>query len=325
METLDKKWRQSPPRLKRDDLFICKLCNFTSSQKSHLTRHFKTEKHKRAAKGIKGIIWTKQGTTKSVIFDKIFECLFCPKTFKSKGGKYKHMKKCSNNPHIKDKVKFLEKQLELEKERNQELEQKIKKQDKTHEHEKVKLENKYLKKHVKVLKNNKGNTQNINTQNNNYFNIQVYLDEKCKNAMPIMDFIKDLQFKLTDINPERPASTIESLSKAITDKLEDMEENERPLHCSDQKRLVFHVKDASGWAKDIDNKKIDKAIGWANMRHQGAWYERVKEEGLDQTKKDMEYHTMNVAMAKFSDDPKKAKRKIKRAIARTIKMADIKN
>ena len=78
--------------------------------------------------------------------------------------------------------------------------------------------------------------------------------------MPIMDFIKNLQFKLTDINPQRPASTIESLSKCITDKLEDMDETERPVHCSDAKRLVFHVKDASGWTKDVNNKKIDKAI-----------------------------------------------------------------
>ena len=169
-----------------------------------------------------------------------------------------------------------------------------------------------------MLNEHSAQTQNINTQNNNYINIQLYLDEKCKNAMPIMDFIKDLQFKLTDINPERPASTIESLSKCITDKLEDMDETERPVHCSDAKRLVFHVKDASGWTKDVNNKKIDKAIGWANMRHQGAWIKKATSEDMVNQKNDLDYLHMNVAMGKFSDDPQKAKRKVKRAIAMAV-------
>ena len=171
---------------------------------------------------------------------------------------------------------------------------------------------------TRELKLGSGGTQNINTQNNNYINIQLYLNEQCKNAMPIMDFIRDLQFKLSDINPERPASTIESLSKCITDKLEDMDQTERPVHCSDAKRLVFHVKDASGWTKDVNNKRMDKAIGWANMRHQGAWIKKATSEDLVNQKNDLDYLNMNVAMGKFSDDPRKAKRKVKRAIAKAV-------
>ena len=165
-----------------------------------------------------------------------------------------------------------------------------------------------------------------NTQNNTqHISINVYLNEHCKDAVPIMDFIKDLQFTLTDIDPDRPASTIESLSKVITDKLSGMEETERPVHCSDAKRLNFYIKDASaGWVKDIDNKKIDKAIGFANMRHQCAWHSHAKQEGLDNAKKDTNYHIMNMAMAKFSDNPNKAKRKIKRAIADATNFKKIK-
>ena len=310
MESLGALQEPALARAKRDKEFVCKLCNFISSQKCHLTRHFKTEKHKKNVERMEGMKRDGKGM-KGMNF---YECPFCSKFFRSRGGKNKHIKKCSNNPHIKDKVKFLVKQLELEKERNKKLEEKLGE----NEHEKTKLENKYLKKQVEVLENNKGNTQNINTQNNNYFNIQVYLDEKCKNAMPIMDFIRDLQFKLTDINPERPASTIESLSKCITDKLEDMDETERPVHCSDAKRLVFHVKDASGWTKDVNNKKIDKAIGWANMRHQGAWIKKATSEDMASQKNDLDFLHMNVAMGKYSDDPTKAKKKIKRAIAKAV-------
>ena len=138
------------------------------------------------------------------------------------------------------------------------------------------------------------------------------MNEKCKNAILLTDFVKELQFKLTDINPERPASTIESLSKCITDRLQNMEESERPVHCTDQKRLVFHVKDASGWTKDINNEKIDKAMGLANMRHQGAWLKKAHDVTED------EMCRMNVAMGKWSDNPTKAKKKIKRAIAKNV-------
>ena len=141
--------------------------------------------------------------------------------------------------------------------------------------------------------------------------------------MSIMDFIKDLQFKLTDINPERPASMIESLSKCITDKLEEMAETERPVHCTDAKRLVFHVKDASGWTKDVDNKKIDNAIGWANARHQGAWIKKATDDNWMSKKHDSNYLNMNVAMGKFSDDPQKAKKKVKRAIAKAVPIKGI--
>jgi Fe-S-cluster formation regulator IscX/YfhJ len=268
-----------------------------------MTKHLMTRKHRVLTQGPGG---TRQKSKTSIIR----ECPFCSKTFKTRSGRSKHVRNCSNNTQdIQQKLEEANKKIDnLKNERIEALES----------------QNKEL---LKIISKQKtGQTQNINTQNNNYINIQLYLDEKCKNAMPIMDFIKDLQFKLLDINSERPASTIESLGKCITDKLEDMDVTERPMHCSDVKRLVFHVKDASGWAKDVDNKKIDKAIGWANMRHQGAWHSYAKKEGIDKSKvKDTDYHNMNVAMAHFSDDPKKAKGKIKRVIASTTDFKNVKS
>jgi len=246
----------------------------------------------------------------------IHECPFCSKTFKTRSGKSKHVRKCSNNPNV-IKKEFEEYKLSA----NKKLEEAKEKIDnlKNQRIETLESQLKIAQNLNKELSKQKtAQTQNINTQNNNYINIQLYLDEKCKNAMPIMDFIKDLQFKLTDINPERPASTIESLSKCITDKLEDMDETERPVHCSDAKRLVFHVKDASGWTKDIDNKKIDDAIGWANMRHQGAWIKKATDDNWLNKKNDSNYLNMNIAMGKFSDNPAKAKKKVKRAIAKAV-------
>ena len=282
---------KNPPK------FYCACCDYTASKKHHLKKHLGTALHKR-----------RQEATPKI---KKCKCTFCLKTFKSRQGRWKHEKKCSNNPIIAIKrSEELEKKLE-------EANKKIKNLEKKHV-ETLESQNKELLKIISNQKTQNINTQNINTQNNNYINIQLYLNEKCKNAMPIMDFVKELQFKLTDINPERPASTIESLSKCITDKLEDMDETERPVHCTDAKRLVFHVKDASGWSKDVNNKKIDNAIGWANVRQQGAWIKKAKADDWVNQKNDTNYLHMNVAMGKFSDDPNKAKRKVKRAIANAV-------
>ena len=264
------------------NVFSCKICDYTTSNKQHMTKHLMTRKHRVLTQGPDGTRKTSKSSKSSIIR----ECLFCSKTFKTRSGRSKHVRKCSNNTQdLKQKLEEANKKIKiLEKERIETLQTQLK------------IANDLNK---ELSKQKTGGTQNINTQNNNYINIQLYLDEKCKNAMPIMDFIKDLQFKLTDINPERPASTIESLSKCITDKLEDMDETERPVHCSDAKRLVFHVKDASGWTKDVNNKKIDKAIGWANMRHQGAWIKKATSEDMVNQKNDLDYLHMNVAMGKI--------------------------
>ena len=281
-----------------NNIFYCKICDYTTSNKQHMAKHLMTRKHRVLEQGPDG---TRKKSNKKNIIRK---CPFCSKTFKTRSGRSKHVRKCSNNPqNLQQKLEEANKKIKiLEKERIETLES----------------QNKELLKIISNQKTQNINTQNINTQNNNYINIQLYLNEKCKNAMPIMDFVKELQFKLTDINPERPASTIESLSKCITDKLEDMDETERPVHCTDAKRLVFHVKDASGWSKDVNNKKIDNAIGWANVRQQGAWIKKAKADDWVNQKNDTNYLHMNVAMGKFSDDPNKAKRKVKRAIANAV-------
>ena len=318
METLvDKRNPKSPQKSQR--FFHCKMCDVTTSHRGDWKKHLLTAKHQRAASGSK-----KPRKSPKLI------CSYCSKTFKSRGGKWKHEKKCPENPIIiqndlQRKLEEAKKEIEFFKKEKEERNKKIHMLEKENLKDKVEFLTESLKREEESHQKTRelqlagaGGTQNINTQNNNYINIQLYLNEKCKNAMPIMDFIRDLQFKLTDINPERPASTIESLSKCITDKLEDMDQTERPVHCSDAKRLVFHVKDASGWTKDINNKKMDKAIGWANMRHQGAWIKKATSEDLVNQKDDLDFLHMNVAMGKFSDDPQKAKRKVKRAIAKAV-------
>jgi len=304
---------------KSSKFFFCEECDYKTSHRHNFKKHLLTAKHRKMTKWkhletfgnekvANGNIWKHLETfgnnletpENNVILhhskdSNMYICKYCEKKFRTRSGIWKHNSKCFKNPEIMEKK--MEKKM---------MEKILKAHQEAFAKKLAALETKNI---------SNINTQNNNIKQNNNININLYLNKHCKNAQPLLDFVRDLQFTLSDINPERPSSTIESLSNVIVNKLEDMSETERPLHCSDAKRLNFYVKDASGWTKDEDNKKIDKAIGFANMRHQGAWYDQVKEEGLDKTDKDIGFHTMNVAMAKFSDDPQKAKRKIKRAIA----------
>jgi Fe-S-cluster formation regulator IscX/YfhJ len=244
---------------------------------------------------------------------KQFSCE-CGKRYSWRQSLWQHKKICkkgydSSNSSCSDTDK--EKEIE-------DLKKQLKAEKEAHKQTLVQVFEKNLEKDEKILE--------MAEKVGNKISINLYLNEHCKDAIPIMEFIKGLTFKLNDIDPERPLSTVESLSNVVVSELKQLDDTKRPIHCSDAKRLKFYVKDASnGWIKDEDNKKIDRAIGFANMRHQGAWHSHAKHEGLDKSKKDTDYHKMNVAMAKFSDDPKWAKTKIKRAIAGATNIKETKN
>ena len=285
-------FRKHPGDCKRDGLFDCKLCDFKSTQKSHLTRHFKTEKHKKMEKGIKGIKGMKR--------DRLPKCSFCDRPFKTRSGKWKHEKKCAVREIQKIKQEH-EKELAV---KNAVIETQAKALQKT-----------------QTINNNIGRDQNNTTVNN--ITINCFLNDKCKNAPDVMEFIKNnIQFTLANIDPDRPNSTIEALGDMMVKACKAGDSTMRPIHCSDEKRQTFYIKDASGWAKDVDNKKIDKAIGWANMRHQATWHEKAKKEGLAKAANDTDYLKTNVAMGTWSDDVKKSKAKVKRILAKNLSIKE---
>ena len=285
--------------------YICKFCCYKTARKDCYDAHIRSNRHKKMANG----------------YDKKYkyECGFCLKKYIHCASLSRHKRKC--------KIKKLkEKEIQnLKKDTEKDTEKETNKLKKEVEELKMMLAEKDKAYAATVGEKDKAMVEMAGKVGNNV-SINLYLNEHCKDAISIMDFIKNLTFKLTDIDPNRPTSTVQSLSNVVINELRMLGDTKRPIHCSDAKRLKFYVKDASsGWVQDENNKKIDKAIGWANMRHQGAWYERIKEEHLDMKKNDTDYFKMNVAMAKFSDDPTWAKKKIKRAIAGATNLKVSKN
>ena len=116
---------------------------------------------------------------------------------------------------------------------------------------------------LEVIKNGTHNT-NISYNNNSHnktFNLNVFLNETCKDAMNIMDFVESIKLQLSDLESIGRLGFVEGISNIITTNLKALDVTKRPVHCADNKREVLYVKDDNKWEKEDDEKKkIRKAI-----------------------------------------------------------------
>ena len=110
--------------------------------------------------------------------------------------------------------------------------------------------------------NNTNNSNNTHTNSHNKaFNLNFFLNETCKNAMNITDFVDSIKLQLNDLMEVGELGYVEGISKIIVKNLNNLDETERPIHCTDKKRETMYVKDQGEWNKEDDNKtKLKKAI-----------------------------------------------------------------
>jgi hypothetical protein len=184
-----------------------------------------------------------------------FKCI-CGNIYKFKQGLSKHKKTCSQINNIDDKtdIKMLTNLVLEVVKQNKEL---VMQNSETHKHNQE-----LTSKIVEICK--AGTTNNTlinNTNNNNTFNLNVFLNEKCKDAMNIMDFVDSLQLQLSDLEDVGKLGFVEGISNIIVKNLKALDVTERPIHCADKKREIIYVKDEDKWEKESDQKlKIRKAI-----------------------------------------------------------------
>jgi hypothetical protein len=114
-----------------------------------------------------------------------------------------------------------------------------------------------------ILKENKelrNEIKNIKVTTNNNININVFLNEHCKNAMNLTDFVNSINLTIEDLEYSGKHGYVEGVSQILLKNLTDIDPLERPLHCSDTKRLKFYVKDNNCWDRDSNNEKLDRSI-----------------------------------------------------------------
>ena len=277
--------------------FLCKTCDFKCCKKGDYNRHVLTSKHQNLTKT--NIILHQK--TSNHICDK------CDKIYKSRVGLWSHKKKCLN-----------------EKEEIIESDEVIDLNDKNLILTLIQQNNELQKQMLEVIKNgtNINNTINNNSHNKT-FNLQVFLNETCKDAMNIMDFVDSIKIQLSDIESIGELGYVNGMSKLIIKHLNALDENMRPVHCSDPKRESLYVKDKNVWEKEgPDNNKIKKAIKYISHKNICAlpeWKAKYPDCIYSDSKKSNQYnHIVVEAMGGPGDNDDEKADKIVKKIAKEV-------
>ena len=217
--------------------FHCENCNFNTSRKSHYEKHLLTEKHKYLQNN------DAVATKKKYVCD-------CGKEYNYRQSLYNHRKTCKGEKkeniiiqsENKDEMKELVFKLISE---NQELKNT------------VLQENKELRKQISELIPKVGNT--INSHNKQKFNINVFLNEKCKDAISMDEFIDKIEVSMKNLLTTKEKGQVYGISNIIMENMNKLSLYERPLHCTDKKRETLYVKN-NEWEKDDSKEHINKAL-----------------------------------------------------------------
>ena len=268
----------NPKNPKNPDLltkkYICKNCDYLTDSKKDFNKHLTTAKHKKMADAINCEDFSNDSIPKNPE-NKIFTCVNCERKFKSYSGLWRHKKNCINKEDSKEISKeIIEKKPDKEFKNmfltvvneNKELRDMMVEQQKSM----VEQQKSMVEQHKTIVEQSKqiteiipkiGNNNTTNSHNtNNKFSINVFLNEDCKNAINMSDFIKSIEVSLEQLDLTKTKGLEKGITKVIMDNMNKLSIYERPLHCTDTKRETLYIKDNDKWEKDKDKTKIKQAI-----------------------------------------------------------------
>jgi len=259
--------------------FYCELCDFKCIKKGDWNRHISRPKH---LENQERIHLDTTNASKTSNHNK--HSCECGNTYSYHSGLYKHKKKCFNihqkfDPTVND-LKSQDKQHELIEyllKDNSEFKQMMMEQNKS----------------MVELAKNSGNNNNNTNSHNKTFNLNFFLNETCKNAMNIMDFVGQLHLGIKDLEDTGRLGFAEGISKLIINGLKQMDISDRPIHCSDSKREVVYIKDKNQWNKESEDKTIlttaIKHVAHKNMKQISQWTKENPEYNDSSSKQNDKY------------------------------------
>jgi hypothetical protein len=310
--------------------FYCNICDYGTCKKSSFNEHLSTMKHKKSIIINENLPFVNENLLKIC---SQYICENCNKKYKDNSGLWRHKNKgkCKNdkiinNDNIKvDKMygKFNDKDelIVLLVKQNAEL---IKEQNDIKNiiigQQNIMMEQQNMM--IKVIENGTNNTNITHTNSHNKaFNLNFFLNETCKDAMNITDFVDSIKLQLSDLEKVGEVGYVEGISNIIIKNLNDLDETKRPVHCTDKKRETIYIKDQGQWEKEDDNKtKLKKSINKIankNIKLISQFREKYPECKKSESKISDKYNKMIIeAMGGPGDNTKEKEEKIIRNITK---------
>ena len=297
--------------------FSCEKCNFSCSKNQDYQRHLLTRKHKL-------LTTTNEKTSKNF---KVYIC-GCGKEYKQASSLSGHKRNCNFKKEIQeiDDGPTNEKNEHNEKneQQNDELSYKnmfIELMKQNQELQKTVVEQqKHYTETINDMIPKIGNTTNNNT--NNQFNLNLFLNEKCKDALNITDFMKSLELTMNDLVETGKLGYVDGISRIFVKALKDMDVTERPIHCTDIKRETVYIKDDNKWEKEEDTKiklkKTIRNIENKNLRMLPKWQEENPECMDMESKKCDEFMELSITALGGQEDKEKSEKKIMKNILKEV-------
>uniref|UniRef100_A0A6C0D175 C2H2-type domain-containing protein n=1 Tax=viral metagenome TaxID=1070528 RepID=A0A6C0D175_9ZZZZ len=283
--------------------FSCEKCGYKTQSKKDYNKHVTTAKHLDLTKNRK----------KS---QNIFDCTLCNYHTTNRYDFEKHQnttkhKKRVENPENTEKIEnVLEDaslmQVELPThdllrdliQTNKEMQQFLLEQQKE-------MQNAIME----LAKNNQNSPTTIiqNNTSTNHFNLNFFLNEQCKNAINIQDFLDNIKLTVADIEATGRLGYVNGISRIFINKLKEMDVFTRPLHCTDLKRETVYIRDQNTWEKEKEEqpklKKVVKIIAHKNLKQLPAWQEKNPEYAINNSPQNEEFTKLSLTcLGAFTDE-----------------------
>jgi hypothetical protein len=309
--------------------YYCEVCNYGTDRKSSYEKHIVSAKHHiKTATMIKAT----HVQTNEDVDTKQLTCIYCSRVLSSIRGKTNHENRCKYKPEdIKDDdIDYDDVKIST----TENLDDKVNDVISADLLKSVVEQNAQL---IKILSDTKtpttitNNTTNNSTTNynntlnsTNNFNLQVFLNEDCKDAMNLMDFVNSLKYKIEDLEHTGKSGYVEGISKLMIEGLKGLEITQRPIHCTDIKRDTVFVKDNDEWQRDNNKDKLTNAIKYVannNLKLLPKWTDKNPQHS-DLTSETHRKYMKIVSEASGGgtdeEDEKNMKKIIKKVAAETV-------
>lgn len=276
--------------------YYCKVCDYNTDRKSNLLNHFGSAKHKKEMIG---------NSFKQKLSKKEYICDICNNEYKTSSGLWKHRNKCKKSKEEEEIEKLVTANNEpSDKEMMMML---------------IKDNAEMRKMMMEVIKNG---THNTNNSHNKTFNLQFFLNEQCKDAINITDFVNSIQLQLEDLEETGRLGYVDGISRVVIKNLDDMNTHKRPIHCSDSKREILYIKDNDQWIKENYNKdimiKMIKQVANKNMKKISEWV-KAHPDCLDSESKQNDKYLKIVSNSMSGSTEEEQKSNINKIISKVAK------